>query len=203
MSKHRQATIRSNQHRLRKIGFPVKPDGRMGPQTRDAVRLFQRGWCGNKPLRQSRRLTKRTKRAILWSARNGGKLGQKAPHFTYREFASTTTSCPGNGVIKVTRRQGLAMEALRHHVGRSLRIINGYRDPRKNACVGGASCSQHTDACGHEGGNACDVNTGLSLAQAKALRLFTGIGVSRSSGVVVHVDTRPGSVAFPTVWFYP
>jgi hypothetical protein len=195
--------IRKAQRELREIGFPVGAiDGRRGPKTKECIRLFKRGWCGNRPLRSDSRLTKRTKRAIEWSANHGGRLGHKAPHFRYREFASSTTSCPGNGVIKITRRQGLALEALRRAVG-ALSIINGYRDPRKNGCVGGADCSMHTDACGHEGGQAADVNTRRTLSQMKALRLFTGLGVSRSSGIVVHVDTRPGSVDFPVVWFYP
>lgn len=196
------ATVLRNQRRLKKIGFKLVADGVAGPTTHAAVRNFQRGWCGKRALRQTGRLNDRTIACIVWSMNHNGCLGPLAPNFHYAEFASKTTSCPGNGVIKITRRQGLALQALRRHVG-PLSVINGYRDPIKNRCVGGASCSMHTDACGHEGGQATDVNTRRTLTQMRALRLFTGIGTSRSSGIVVHVDTRPGSVDNPVMWFYP
>ncbi len=75
-------------------------------------------------------------------------------------------------------------------------VNSGYRDPSKNAAVGGAKNSQHMK------GKALDLNVkGLTDAQKQAVLDAAieagakGIGLY-SSGNVVHVDTR----AAPAVW---
>lgn len=75
-------------------------------------------------------------------------------------------------------------------------VNSGYRDPARNAAVGGARRSQHTL------GNAVDLNVSGLSDQQKASLLDTaieagakGIGLY-SSGNAVHVDSR----ASPAVW---
>jgi hypothetical protein len=189
------ARIRRVQSRLRKIGFPIKADGVKGPRTRQAIREFQRGYArAHRPVDGEVRTISRTYRAIKWSAANGGRCSE---NFTFREFASK-----GNGVIRLNRDLVLALEVYRTRVGHGVKIVSAYRDPEHNRAVGGAKCSRHSDVCGNPGGDAADIPAELSLEQVKALGVFTGIGIIRSTGKVRHGDVRPGNVNHPTTWFY-
>ena len=189
-------TVREIQGQLVRLGWPVPVDGQYGPKTRDAVRAFQRGLAsyrsGRRWIRSTLRATGKagplTRACLRSSAKNGGRCSQ---HFTFREWKSK-----GNGWIHVDRRHVRAMERYRRRVGRGVDIVSGYRDQKHNQRVGGATLSRHVN------GDASDLVPTLTLAQVKALKVFTGIGVQRASGKVRHVDNRPGSTGSPTVWYY-
>jgi peptidoglycan hydrolase-like protein with peptidoglycan-binding domain len=171
------ARIRRVQARLRKIGWPVKPDGVKGPQTRQAIREFQRGYARAKlPVDGEVRRISRTYRAIRWSASHGGRCSR---HYKYSEFASK-----GNGDVSVDRRLVLGLEKYRARVGHGVAIVSGYRDPAHNRRVGGATSSQHMT------GKAADIRPELSVAQVRALGVFNGIGYDGNTGRVRHVDVR-------------
>ena len=96
------------------------------------------------------------------------------------------------------------MEKIRERYG-PFSPLSGYRDPLHNKSVGGASNSQHLY------GNAADIprELGLTVAAAKSFGAFSGLGINKSSGRVVHVDVRHlgpntsgGTVQHPTVWYY-
>jgi uncharacterized protein YcbK (DUF882 family) len=71
-----------------------------------------------------------------------------------------------------------------------LRILSGYRCPRHNTAVGGATRSRHL------AGDAVDIPSGYATVAQAAAAGFTGIG---SRGVwAVHVDCRPS----PSRWEY-
>ena len=196
-------TVRRAQELLRRIGWPLVVDGIAGPQTRRAIRDFQRGWAGRRRFRIAHgRLSRYTRRALEYSARHGGACGSRAPHFRFREFKSVTRGgCRGDGWIRVRRELVLGLERYRKRAGPTP-IVSGYRDPAKNACVGGVSDSQHLF------GNAADLEPRLTVAQVRALRAFSGIGYA-PGGLVRHVDVRHkgpnttgGTPRRPTVWRY-
>ena len=186
--------VKRLQKRLRKIGFPVEADGKYGPQTVSAVRDFRRGYAFRKyadmpeqPFDKQGRPTD-LYRAVRYSALKGGRCSK---HFYYREFASK-----GNGWIKLSAELVRGLEALRKIQG-PISIASGYRDPAHNRRVGGASQSRHM------AGDAADIPPKVSLERVKALRVFRGIGYQSATGLVRHVDMRPGSARNPTVWRYP
>lgn len=193
----KKARIRRVQDRLRKIGFPLTPDGVKGPQTVAAIKQFQRGYARAKlPVDGDVHLISHTYRAIKWSAEYGGRASE---HFTYREVGKSR----GNGQIKLDRRLVLALEAYRTRVGHGVTIVSGYRDCDYNGSIRGAArCSRHSDCCGNPGGDAADFAPELSFEAVKALGVFTGIGIVRATGKVRHGDVRPGNVDHPTTWFY-
>jgi len=187
-------TVRAYQRLLVKVGFPIKVDGKFGQNTKQAVLDFQRGFAFWN-LKVTGRLDLKTKAAIRYSAARGGKT---SAHFYFREFKSK-----GNGWIKVNRALVRALEKLRRY-GR-VSILSGYRDPRHNQNVGGASSSQHMY------GTAADlISPHAPLNYVRNLKVFSGIGVSRATGRVIHVDVRHagpnnttgGSPSAPTIWYY-
>lgn len=199
--------VKQAQRQLRKIGWPLTVDGQMGPNTREAIRDFQRGFAFWKlPLRQTGKLTTRTRKALAFSVERGGACSK---HFKFHEFKSK-----GNGWIRANRHHVKSMEKYRAKAGPTF-LVSAYRDPAHNVRVGGATFSQHTDievgGKKYLGGNACDVPVVLTFNQVLALKRFSGIGISRSRGKVVHVDSRHaggynatgGSPSNPTTWFYP
>ncbi len=193
----KEARIRQVQGRLRKIGWPLKDDGVPGPQTRQAIREFQRGYARAKlPVDGNVRRVSRTYRAIKWSASHDGRASR---HFTFREVGKSR----GNGWIKLNRRLVHALEVYRERVGHGVEIVSGYRDCEYNGSIPGAArCSRHSDCCKNPGGDAADLVPELSFEQVKALGVFTGIGIIRATGKVRHGDVRPGNVNHPTTWFY-
>jgi hypothetical protein len=195
------ALVKRSQSRLRQVGFPIKVDGKTGPQTRAAIKLFQEGWAGKVRIRQHGRLSPYTQRAILWSARNGGAVGSAAPNLTWRECKSK-----GNGWPRVNRHFALAHEKLRRAYHGPVVYLSVHRDPAHNKKVGGAQYSQHVY------GTAGDLaQLRLTVRQVRSLGVYSGIGYNRSSGKVRHVDVRHagpnnttgGSPRNPTIWEYP
>jgi hypothetical protein len=158
----------------------LRPDGVNGPLTREAVRRSLRQHKAGKPS------------ASLW--------------FSFDEFACGCGGhLPGCRGIVV---QPELLHRLDYYRSEGVRgpvvIVSGYRCPMHNKRVGGAPLSQHLY------GAAADVNYRLSWRKVRALRLFAGIGRSRRTGKVRHVDVRDvsghnttgGTPAAPTVWDY-
>ncbi len=186
---------REIQEHLKTIGWPIAVDGSPGPQTTRAVRDFQGGWAFFE-LAVDGDPGPRTQEALRQCVQNGGKC---AAHFAFREFKC---KCPPgeaggcNGWILISRVHAFRLDRYRERVGGPVEIVSGHRCPHRNPKVGGAPNSRHLH------GDASDVPGHLTLEEVRSLRLFTGIGHSRSSGKVVHVDSRPGDPASPTVWTY-
>jgi zinc D-Ala-D-Ala carboxypeptidase len=182
------------QRALRLLGWPIRTDGRLGEQTRAAVRDFQRGF-GFSTLVAGGGVGPLTLAALRTSIRRGGRCSQ---HFTFRSFRS-----PGDGWIKLDRALVRGLEAYRAELGAPVAIAPGagYRDPAYNADRGGAADSQHLH------GTAADVEPALELERVLALRAFSGIGYDAATGLVRHVDVRHcgpdaggATVAHPAVW---
>lgn len=171
-----------------------------------AVTDFQRGWNLGPALVIDGKAGSKTQAALTLSLKNktAGK-GTASEHFSFAEFA-----CKCGGRYATCRRirlhRGLAssLEKLRTASGGAIEVVSGYRCPRHNDAVGGASSSQHLY------GAACDISPVLRTAKVAGLRAFAGIGYKRSNGLVSHVDRRDlsgnnttgGTVDRPTTWVY-
>lgn len=190
------------QRLLQGIGWPIVIDGKMGAQTRRAIRDFQRGYA-RETLTIDGLIGPKTATAMDWSAGHGGRCSE---HFTFREWRSWSTpgGCKGNEWIWVMREEVRAFEAYRRLVGHPVAIVSGCRDPEKNRCVGGATVSQHLYGSGG------DMRPEKTVAQVRALHVFSGIGFDRASGLVRHGDVRHksghnptgGTLQNPTIWAY-
>ncbi|HEV2772066.1 MAG TPA: D-Ala-D-Ala carboxypeptidase family metallohydrolase [Thermoleophilaceae bacterium] len=187
---------REVQEALRRIGWPIDVDGAWGGQTYQAVWDFQRGFAFSNLLIDGHAGPK-THEALRLALEEEGRC---SPHFAFREFKSK-----GNGWIKVNRELVRGLEEYREDLARGpVVVVSGYRDPRRNAQVGGAKNSQHLY------GNAADLEPLHSVAEVRRLRRFSGIGYNRASGKVPHVDVRHtgpnttnSSIANPMTWPYP
>lgn len=168
---------------LVRIGWPIKTDGDYGAITRQAVRDFQAGLSLGYALAIDGQAGPATHKALRHCLGLGGKCGS---NFYFREFASK-----GNGWIRVSRDLVAALDRYRWATG-PVSIISGYRDPAHNRRVGGATRSQHPL------GTAADIPQRVTVARARSFG-FRGIGYQRSTGLVRHVDMRPGPVV---VWRY-
>jgi hypothetical protein len=164
----------------------------VGEQTRSAVRDFQRGYAFS-TLVAGGGVGPRTQTALRMSIRRGGRCSQ---HFTFRSFRS-----PGDGWIKLDRVLVRALEAYRTALGKPVTILAGHIDAEWNEAYGGDPDSQHLH------GTAADIEPEMTLDDAFALRVFSGIGYDARTGLVVHVDVRHagpapdgGTVANPAIW---
>ena len=177
---------RGIQEALRKIGWPITVDGDIGPLTRQAVHDFQAG-LAFRNLAVDGDPGPATQHELAVCLDRGGRCGQ---YFRFAEFRSK-----GNKWIKVSRVLVHRLDRYRKRFGPTS-IISGYRDPAHNKKIGGVPNSQHLF------GKAADVEPVATVAQVRALRLFTGIGFNGSTGRVAHVDVRPGDPEAPTTWKY-
>lgn len=189
--------VRSVQEALVQIGWPLALDGDYGSVTHQAVADFQKGWTPTN-LVVDGWAGPVTCDALNFCVAVGGHC---SPHFTYREFKSK-----GNGWIRVNRTLVRALEKYRAVLEPGgLSITSGYRDPTYNRKVGGATNSQHLY------GSASDLQARHRPDEVRKLGVFSGIGIVRATGLVLHVDVRgqdgapattPGTRAAPTIWFY-
>lgn len=161
------------------LGPALVVDGRNGPKTREALRASLRQHTAGRPTASA--------------------------SFSFAEFACRCAGRePGCLRVRVHRALLLDLEQYRRAVGGPVRIVSGYRCPRRNRQVGGASNSQHLY------GAAADVDYRLAYRAVARLRAFSGIGKSKSSGKVRHVDVRhvaghnttAGTPDRPTMWDY-
>jgi len=174
----RRRTTASNvelQRALRLLGWPIRADGVIDERTVRAVRDFQLGYAFA-TLVAGGGVGPRTQQALRASIRRGGRCSQ---HFTFRSFRS-----PGDGWIKLDRALARALERYRDALGEPVAILGGHRDAAWNAAHGGLPDSQHLH------GTAADLEPAMPLADALALRAFSGIGYDPATGLVRHVDVR-------------
>ena len=186
---------------LRELGWRVRTINEYEQQ----VANFQRGWNLGDALRVDGDMGPVTSNALRISIkRHRAGLPDASAHFSFREFACKCgghfTSCMR---IKILRVQIQRLERYRQDVG-AFHPLSGYRCPGHNAAVGGAKNSQHMY------GAATDVPKEVSHQHVAGMHLFAGIGYSRSSGKVAHVDSRDrsghnttgGTPTHPTDWVY-
>jgi zinc D-Ala-D-Ala carboxypeptidase len=182
---HLLVTRRQQQQALRTLGWPLVIDGIYGPRSRAAATAFQGGFAYYN-IAIDGIIGPETRRALRYSLNRDGRA---SAHTRFREF-----KCRHCGDIRLDRRFVRAFDVYRARF--TTRVTSGYRCPTHNRNVGGATRSQHLY------GRAADIPGAATLARVRGLETFTGIGVQRRTGLVVHVDRRDGNVRSPTVWYY-
>jgi hypothetical protein len=190
-----EATIETIQRQLNACGFTVTVDGNLSPQTREALRFFQIGWCGEHGLQDADgELTRETREALAWAADHGGGLGPQAKNFHYQEFRLDNTGDP-----RVRRGVGLAAQAYRDKFGQTT-ILSSVRSIEHNHAVGGATDSRHLFP---KHWDAIDPSPQVhSVSEVRELGVWAGIGHHAAAPQPVdHIDLRPGfSPANPSVF---
>lgn len=174
---------------------------------RRAIEDFQRGWNLGPALVIDGKAGPKT-RAALQASLNRKAKGQPtaSAHFSFTEWRCRCGGkYAGCAVIRVHRGLLRSLEGLRAaHYPSGMTIVSGYRCPRRNAEVGGASSSQHMY------GAAVDLEPVVTWRTLAKRRLFAGLGYKRSNSRVSHVDRRDlsgnnttgGTVDRPTTWIY-
>ena len=186
---------------LRALGFRVRTTSEYVQQ----LRSFQGGYNLGTWLTVDGQLGPKTTAALARS--NYNRLHRKptaSAHFSFTEFRCTCRGGYSNCRVVLVRRELLqSLEKYRVRVG-PVSIASGYRCPRRNAAVGGATSSQHMY------GVAVDIGYKMSASGLAAMHIAAGIGKSRSSGLVRHFDRRDigghnltgGTLSRPTIWGY-
>lgn len=150
-----------------------------------AVKDFQRMWNLGTALSVDGNVGPKTIAALRLSKsrRAAGK------HDISANFSAVEFRCKCGGRYSNCRRiwahRNLvrACEKYRTKVG-SFTPISACRCESHNAAVGGSSISQHRY------GNAVDIHQKLTGNQVQALRVASGIGIQRATGLVRHIDLR-------------
>lgn len=146
-----------------------------------------------------------TQLSVYFVGLRGGRVTE---HFAAREFACKcwTRGLHGeefcHGWVTVKRPLLLKLEALRAAARRPVGIQSGYRCSAYNTWLYRQNGQRATTQSRHIHGDGCDPVMGLTLKKVRGLKLFTGLGWQGGSGIVTHVDLRPGSTAAPTTWKY-
>lgn len=186
---------------LSRLGFRTDSSVRIT----QAVKDFQNGWNLGGTLVVDGLVGPLTQSALLGSDHRR-QLGQStaSSHFSFSEFA-----CKCNGKyascrrIWVMRQLLQSLETYRSHSG-PLKIVSGCRCPSYNSYdIHGAADSQHIY------GSASDVEHKFPWTTVATWQVFAGIGYSKASGLVAHVDRRDvsghnngGTLAKPMTWLY-
>lgn len=188
-------SVTTAQRQLNACGFSVPVDGELSPQTREALRFFQLGWCGEHGLDSSNGdLTADTRQALAWAAGHGGGLGPDAKNFHYQEFRLDNTGDP-----RVRRSVGLAAQSYRDKFGPTT-ILSSARSVQHNQAIHGAPDSRHLFP---KHWDAIDPAPQVhSVPEVQDLGVWTGIGHHAAAPQSVdHTDLRPGfSTASPSVF---
>jgi zinc D-Ala-D-Ala carboxypeptidase len=166
---------------------------------------FQKGWNLGAWLATDGLYGPKTDSALKQSMANksAGK-GTCSLNFSFSEFqckcGGKYSGCQGVWINRVHVKR---LQTLRTKIG-PLSINSGCRCAGHNKAVGGASSSQHMF------GVACDIPGTQTTAKMRSFALFAGLGWSKSSGKVLHVDSRDvgghnttgGTPKQPTTWQY-
>lgn len=154
------------------------------PNDTQIIKDFQAAWNFGPALTVDGIAGARTHAAALVFKSNGEKL---SPNFTAAELKCRCEDrYPECRRIFTKRSLLAALEKLRAaHYKTGLRVVSGSRCDRHNASIRGAYARSQ-----HRYGRACDIEPRLTVAQARALGVFSGIGYARTSKLVVHVDVR-------------
>lgn len=187
---------------LRQLGWRIRSTGELT----QAATNFQRGWNLGPAIPPIGKVGPQTSEALRISLdRMRNRKSNASEHFSFWEFACTCDGkfddCPR---IWILRAQLERLEDYRSRVGGPVEVVSGCRCGKRNAAVGGARSSQHLF------GAACDVKKVLRTPDVRNMRRFAGIGQSKSSGLVAHIDSRDvsghnttgGTPQNPTVWNY-
>jgi Putative peptidoglycan binding domain/Peptidase M15 len=186
------SSIETTQRQLVACGFGIAITGQLDPRTVEAIRFFQTGWCGDAPLDADGQLTPATVDALAFSAANRGSLGPRAQNFSYQEFRLDNKGDP-----RVRRSVGLAAQAYRDKFGPTT-IVRSSSTREHNKAVGGAPNSRHLFP---DHWDAVDMRPqDRRVDEVTALGVWTGIGHHAKTGLVDHVDLRPGNPSAPTVF---
>jgi zinc D-Ala-D-Ala carboxypeptidase len=187
---------------LRALGWRVRTTG----EFKQALHNFQYAWNLGAPLAPDSTLGPLTSAALSVSlSRRGRGLPTASAHFSFTEAACKCGGRYGNCQrIWVNRALFSSLEVLRAKAyPGGLSPASICRCPSWNHGVGGASNSQHMY------GNACDVQYAARDVSVASWRLFGGLGRSRSTRLIRHVDRRDqshnttgGTLARPTIWDY-
>lgn len=185
---------------LHSHGFPVGVvDGVLGPKTRAALVRFQKAYYDLLPTDGT------IDYATIEALRLLDDTGTLSPNFDWRELRSK-----GDGTCYVRRELLYALEAVRDYKGKPLAIVSGYRDWAYHKEVYRRLGRPVVKGSKHLIGAAADFSRsyGLTLDEARSLRLFSGIGYLRRTKRVTHVDVRHAvessrfTVDKPSTWAY-
>jgi len=169
---------------LASLGFPMARFG-----FTQSVKQFQTGWNLGPALKVDGLVGPLTLHALELSAAKG----LISPHFKWAEFACKCHGqYPDCRLVWPSRGLLVGLERLRTaFYSGGLSVVSGCRCVRWNHRQGGAPESQHVI------GRGADVPPVVAHSRVSALHVFGGVGYSKRSGKVVHVDVRPGSgIAF-------
>lgn len=170
------ADVRVMQTLLVRYGASIKIDGVFGPDTRAALRAFQKanelevdGICGPK----------------TWTALQN-QTEPKSEHFKLKEFACKDgTAVPREywGNVQALMNE---LEKIRKVWGKPITVISGYRTTKYNTQCGGAKASQHLKA------NAADIivaGIAPSVVYAQLDKMYPNQGLGKYASFT-HFDLR-------------
>ena len=186
-----RSDVKKLQNGLVKIGWPLAVDGSLGPLSSQAIVDFQTGYdLANLPIDGNP--DPLTRLAVDSCAANDGFASE---HFRFAEFrtAGDVGLCPTNRVIRVERKLLQALECYRSHIGRPVRVAEGYRSVSYNDRIGGRFDSEHVR------GLAVHVEDPvLDADEVASLDAFSSIG--HRQGLAVHLGVGSETITRPEVY---
>lgn len=148
------------------------------------------------PAKLPRNLRKYWRKPWSWRARRSKKFrywldknGYLSPNFKKKEAACKDGTPVPRSLEKKARDHAFNLERLRHAIGdRPVRILSWYRTPSYNKKVGGASQSQHMQACATD--HSQQWVAGIKNFDRIANRVFRRGGFGQYPGGSRHLDSR-------------